>query len=130
MLKTLNLVAATRLLKDFIPMGDNYYEYGGQLIEQGFIGLKAYQDYHELLVENEEELALHRKIRIEKAKERAGVPFLLLFGPHDSSAYQAPYESELLARLRQERDPGGRLAAEIRAKNLWDEKWRLEIDPD
>ncbi len=129
MLRKLDAQSCARLLAQLTDLGNSHYDYGATLAERGFLAFKANQAYLECLASNKEELALHRDIQIERAKERFANPFFGGAIYKELTSFEPPYKSNLLADLSREIDPDHKLREEIRSTGKWDEEWRLEIDP-
>jgi hypothetical protein len=123
MLKEINTTVAAVILSNLVSLGDDYYLYGEQLTQQGFIAFKATQDRFEAFANNENELKLHRQIRIERSKAKFANPFMASL---DALDYKSPYKSEFLERLKREADPDGAVKTLPQAK---ERMLRLEVDP-
>lgn len=126
MLKKLDYSASAHLLSPLVELGDSRYKFGDQLEGVGFTAFRATEEFFESFAQSEEELALHRRIEIERAKESFANPFKFQF-ELDSAGYVPPYKSTLLAELTEKNDPTGELRREI--SHTGEDGWRLEIDP-
>jgi hypothetical protein len=119
---------ANAICREFVPIGDQVFDYMARLREAGFEAFIPRQCFIESFAANPEELDIHRRCVVETAKERLGRPSRMRIYDDD---LKHVYTSPFLQRLREERDrtndvpvhqlstryPGGESA------------WRHHVDP-
>jgi len=119
---------ADAICREFLPIGDQAFDYMQRLRETGFEAFLPRHRFVESFAANAEEVDLHRRCVVEFAKERLGRP-----GPMRMSdeEFRQIYFSPFLQRLRHERDeangvPVNKLSSRYSGGEA---AWRSEIDP-
>jgi hypothetical protein len=124
----LSFQQADAICREFLPIGDQVFDYMKRLREAGFEAFLPRQRFIESFAANPHELEIHRQCVVESAKENLARPQPIRM---DDAEFKQIYRSPFLQRLREERDkangvperklstryPGGEAA------------WRLEFDP-
>lgn len=107
----LDNTAKAALIRQLLPLADDYDQWRVQLIAAGFDAFTVWETFYDSFAENESELALHHKIVRERAKRRFADPYLGEWLRNDEgyiSPYDASWLDELIARKKQQLIAEGR----------------------
>lgn len=129
MIKKLEANSCSYLLSKVVHLGENYGLIGTKLEEFGFVAFKANINAIEEFANNTEELELHRKIVIERAKESFSNPFFGGYQFPELMNFKSPYKSQFLETLVSEinLDSTSNVHAEYESQS--EQIRSLEIDP-
>jgi hypothetical protein len=119
---------ANAICREFLPIGDQVFNYMMRLREAGFEAFLPRHRFIESFAANADELEIHRQYVMEFAKERLAYPQPMRM---DAVEFKQRYVSPFLQRLREERDKANSVPEnELSTRYPGGESaWRHEIDP-
>jgi hypothetical protein len=114
-----------------LALGDETFRYADQLASAGFRAFAPRWKFTESFCAAQEELELHRRCVIERARSLVGRPWPPLYVRWTAAERALLYASPLLERLRIERDKENGVPQNELSNRypLGEASWRREIDP-
>ena len=124
----LSFAQANAICREFVPVGDQVFDYMAHLREAGFGAFMPRHEFVGSFAETTDESELHHRCVIEKAKERLGQPTPIRMSNEEVKRI---YFSPFLQHLRDHRDKdNGMPFLELRNHYFGGESlWREEVDP-
>jgi hypothetical protein len=119
---------ANAICQEFVPIGDQVFDYIRRLKEAGFKAFLPRYAYIESFAETPEELEIHRRCVVEIARERLARPWpMRIYDEELKHVWVSPY----LQRLRVERDKANGVPVDQLSGRYpgGESAWRREVDP-
>jgi hypothetical protein len=119
---------ANAICREFVPIGDQVFNYMTNLRAAGFHAFLPRHEFIESFAENAKELEIHRRCVVEEAKNRLGVPHPMRFSAEELKGI---YRSSFIQQLEAKRDEANGVPRNQleRRYSVEEAAWRLHYDP-